>query len=202
MDRLALEGRSTHEAFPPWAERLLPDQANEWLRESVVGGEVVRPILLQPENEAALRRAQPGGLLNQSLENRLQIKGRTADGPQEIAGHHLLLEGLQQFAIPGLGLLKQAGVLQGDGTVPGKGRHQLDLPVAEFPRLPPEDAHGTDDPLAMQERHDENRPVSPAQQELSADIVRGCMDIGDLRRNPLDDRAHGQGAGSQGLPGA
>ena len=75
-----------------------------------------------------IRLAQLCGRLDQRIEHRLQIEGRTADDLEHVGGGGLLL---QQFAQ----LVEQAGVLDGDDGLCGEVRDQLDLLVAEGPDL-------------------------------------------------------------------
>ena len=48
----------------------------------------------------------PGGALNDSVENRLHVGGRAADNTEHLGGCGLMLQGLTQFCVAFLDLLE------------------------------------------------------------------------------------------------
>jgi hypothetical protein len=65
--------------------------------------------------------AQLHGALGDHVEDRPDIRGRPADDAQDLAGRPLLVQGSREVLIPGLQLLKQPDVLDGDHRLVGKG---------------------------------------------------------------------------------
>jgi hypothetical protein len=82
--------------------------------------DVPKRAVLQQKQVPELRFANPHGVCQQSIENRLKLTGRTADNLQNVGGGGLLLERFAQ-------LVKQPRILDGDYGLVSKIAHQLDL---------------------------------------------------------------------------
>ena len=73
----------------------------------------------------------PGGALDDGVEDRLHVRRRAADDAEHLGRCRLMLQGLAQFCVAFLELFEQPHVLDGDHCLVGKGFEQLDLFVGE-----------------------------------------------------------------------
>ena len=71
-----------------------------------------------------VRLAQAGGRVDESIEHRLEIEGRTADNLEHLGGRGLLLQGLPKF-------VEQPRVLDGDNRLVSEGSGKFNLPIGE-----------------------------------------------------------------------
>ncbi len=97
---------------------------------SGVGGKAVIPTL-KHEDRRFLRAAQITRGLDDRLENRPQRIGRPADDLQHLGRRSLEPQRLGKVARPGLHLVEQARVLNGDRRLIGKTLDELDLALGE-----------------------------------------------------------------------
>ena len=79
-------------------------------------------------DRAAVGAGQLAGAGDDGVEHRLDVQ-RRAHRPANLAQRRQLLDGLGQFARPGLQLLEQPYVLDGDDRLVGEGLQQLDLAI-------------------------------------------------------------------------
>ena len=75
--------------------------------------------------------SQSGRRLDQRIEHRLQIEGRTADDLEDIGGRRLLLQRFAQIFGARLHLVEQADIFDRDHGLVGEGRDQRNLLVVE-----------------------------------------------------------------------
>ena len=73
----------------------------------------------------------PGGALNDSVEDRLHVRWRAADDTEHLGRCRLMLQGLAQFCVALLDLLEQPDVLDGDHGLVGEGFEEVDLLFGE-----------------------------------------------------------------------
>ena len=75
----------------------------------------------------------PGGALDDGVEDRLHVRGRAADDAEHLGRCRLMLQRLAQFRVALLQFLEQPHVLDGDHRLVGEGFEQCDLLVCERP---------------------------------------------------------------------
>ena len=81
----------------------------EFGRDIVGSGQSIH-LTIQAIHLSPLRAAQPGGILNQRVKDRLEVEGGPADHFEHFAGGRLLLESLAQLMRPHLHFLLQVRV--------------------------------------------------------------------------------------------
>ena len=77
----------------------------------------------------------PGGALDDGVEDRLHVRGRAADDAEHLGRCRLMLQGLAQFRVALLEFLEQAHVLDGDDRLVGEGFEQRNLLFGEGSNL-------------------------------------------------------------------
>src|SRR5262249_2312837 len=82
-----------------------------------------------------INAANPGGTLNDGVEDRLNIGGRAANDTEHLGRCSLMFQGFTQFCIALLQFLEQPHVLDGDHRLVGKGLQKSDLLGSERTRL-------------------------------------------------------------------
>ena len=112
--------------------RPLDDPRSSGRLSAGVGGrsEMRRELLdaaLDETDRAVVGPAHARRILGHRIEHRLKRGLRPADDAENLGGRPLLLERLGQLAVPGLEILRQAGVLDGDGGLLGKALEERDL---------------------------------------------------------------------------
>ena len=80
------------------------------------------------EEHRLLGSAQPRRGVGDGLEHGIEVRRRAADDRENCAGRRLLLQRLAEVARPGLHLVEQPRVLDGDHGLVGEGLHQFDVP--------------------------------------------------------------------------
>ena len=115
------------------------------------------------------------------LRTGLQVEGR-ADGLADFAERPQLLDRARQVARPGLELLQQTDVFDGDHGLVREGGHQLDLPVREFPHLGPPQDDGADQLPLSQHGNAQHRPEAADLLEVGLLVLGIGEDIGYLHR--------------------
>ena len=83
------------------------------------------------------RTAQPHGALDNYVEHRLHIRGRTGDNLQNVGRRCLPLQRL-------LCLVEEPHILDGDHRLVGEGLEQLDVMIGECSGLRPRDTNDAD----------------------------------------------------------
>src|SRR5688572_21183837 len=73
--------------------------------------------------------ANPGGALDDGIEDRLHVRRRAADDAEHLGRCGLMLQGLAQFGVTCFDLLEQTNILNGNNCLVGESSHQLDLPL-------------------------------------------------------------------------
>ena len=71
--------------------------------------------------------ANPGGALDDGVEDRLHIRGRAADDAEHLGCCRLMLQGLSQFCVAGIQFVKQPHVFDGNHRLVGEGFEKCDL---------------------------------------------------------------------------
>ena len=117
------------------------------------------------------------------LEHDLQIE-RRADRPADLPQRLQLLDGSRQLAGPGLQLLEEPDVLDGDHRLVGEGFDQFDLLVGEGPDLHPPHRNHADEHTLATHRHTENRPDPAHARRFDVPGTPVCV---GLRIEDLDD---------------
>ena len=77
----------------------------------------------------------PGGALDDGVEDRLHVRRRAADDAEHLGRCRLMLQGLAQFRVALLQFLEQPHVLDGDDRLVGEGLEQRDLLFGERTNL-------------------------------------------------------------------
>ena len=107
-------------------------------------GDEVNELAIETEDRAEFARAQAERVAGNHLEHRLGVRGRARDDPEDLAGGGLLLEGLGEVAVPGLELLEEAHVLDGDHGLIRERLQEPDLLLGKRPDLHSADENGAD----------------------------------------------------------
>src|SRR5262249_53668054 len=94
---------------------VLPDPAKVFLTNADPGktrwyGTEVSPrnhnVAFAEPQQHVINATNPGRALNDSVQHRLHVRGRAADDPQHLGSRGLMFQGLPQFCIALLDLLK------------------------------------------------------------------------------------------------
>ena len=81
-------------------------------------------VALAESQHHVIDPTNPGGALDDGVEDRLHVRGRAADDAEHLGRRRLMLQGLPQFRIALLKFLEQADVLDGDHRLIGEGFKQ------------------------------------------------------------------------------
>src|SRR5262249_13957447 len=129
--------------------------------------------------------------LDDTVENRLQIEGRSADDLQHLRGRGLLLQRLREIVGALAQFVEQPRVLDGDDGLGGEVLDQFDLLVREWLHLGTTDCEHTDGLVLPQQRDGQNRPVAEAKRDFAAiwEFVSGCLKIVDVDWRTIDEGA-------------
>src|SRR5262249_11778101 len=98
-------------------------------------------LALPDRHPCAIRIAKPSGCLNEGIQDRLEVEGRTADGLQHIACPGLEFERLLEISSAPAEFARQPRILHRDHRLCGKVLQQRDLFVGERPHLLAVDDH-------------------------------------------------------------
>ena len=78
-------------------------------------------VSLAESQRHIINLTDPGGALDDGVEDRLHIRRRAADDAEHLGRCRLMLQGLAQFCVALAEFLKQAHVLDGDHGLIGEG---------------------------------------------------------------------------------
>ena len=148
----------------------------------VLGGDVDQ-FPVEPEDRTEAGVAQPRGVLDDGVEDRLDVGRRARDDPQDLGRRRLLLQRLFR-------LVEQPHVLDGDDRLVGEGLEELDLLVGERPHLGPPDGDRPDGLGPAEQRNGEHCPetVGPRKGTALGVFVNLGLQIGDVDRPPVEHR--------------
>src|SRR5437867_6345557 len=130
MNGPALKGRPPRTRPSPGSDRILQKEISEFIRAAVVSREA-EDLAIEPPNESLRGGAEPCRVLNQRLQDRVKIEGRTANHLEDFARRRLLVQRLREVRVPRLQLLEQPHVLDSDDRLVGEGLQELRLPTGE-----------------------------------------------------------------------
>ncbi len=150
----------------------------------------VEVILLAHLQKGERRIAQPGGVVEDGVEDRRVVGRRAADGAQDVAGRRLALERLGNLFVAGLDFMKQALVLDGDNGLGGEGLHELDFRLGERLDATAGTKNHADRCPAAQQRNAENSAESrDLLQHLQRALVifRIFEGVLDVYRSPFQE---------------
>src|SRR5262249_17765567 len=139
----SLENGAPGVAVSPWRDGIPLEILSELWRH-IVTHHKPQKLTIEAEDEPAFGCTKADRVFDQRLEDRLQIERGASDHLEELARGRLLLEGDPQLAVPRLQCGEEADVLDGDDGLIGKGRHQLDLLVAEGRHFASPQSQGAD----------------------------------------------------------
>src|SRR5439155_2751143 len=106
LDGLTFEGSPANQRTPPRANGMLfRELFDVWGYPEARGGSI--DLAVKSVNECLVGTTQPGPVLHQRLEDRLQVEGGVADDFQHFAGGGLLLERLTEVTVALLQLAPQ-----------------------------------------------------------------------------------------------
>ncbi|HWO91799.1 MAG TPA: hypothetical protein VNP53_07495 [Methylomirabilota bacterium] len=138
--------------------------------------------------------AQPHGVSDDRVEDRLDVGRGTADDAQDLGGRRLLLEGLGDLRmrlgerpILLLEFGEQADVLDGDHRLISERLQQLDLSFREASRLRAAQGDGADGSALPDQGNGERGAEAEAPRRLAAlgEFGRFFLEIGDVDRPRL-----------------
>ncbi len=139
------------------------------------------------EHTGVGRLAQGRRALGDGIEDRLDVRRRARDHPEDRPGGRLLLEGLGQLAIPSPELLEQPDVLDGDYRLVGEGLEQLDMLLGERSGLGPADGNGANR-VSVPEHGDCQKAPSAHDPGQGRIVFRLELDIGNVGDGSIEDR--------------
>src|SRR5262245_20120082 len=84
-------------------------------------------VLLSESQHHVINSANPSGALNDSIQDRLHIRGRAADDTEDLGRCRLMLQRLAQFCVALLEFLEQPDVLDRDDCLISESFQQFDL---------------------------------------------------------------------------
>ena len=84
-------------------------------------------VPLAESQHHVINPTNPGGALDDGVEDRLHVSGRAADDAEHLGGRRLMLQRLAQFCVALVEFFEQAHVLDGDHGLIGEGLEQFDL---------------------------------------------------------------------------
>ena len=84
-------------------------------------------VPLAESQHHVINPTNPGGALDDGVEDRLHVRGRAADDAEHLGRCRLMLQGLAQFRVALLDLLEQPHVLNRDDGLSCKGFKKFDL---------------------------------------------------------------------------
>src|SRR5262245_3004361 len=110
--------------------------AKIWLIRADLGVDNGQGTKMSPRNNSVsiaesqphiINPANPGGALDDGVEDRLHVSRRAADDAEHLSRCRLMLQGLTQFRVALLKFFEEPHVLDGDDSLIGEGLKQLDL---------------------------------------------------------------------------
>ena len=126
MDRLPIHnGPAGHRTAVDGDGLVAPGRKN---RDRAVSRHCAERATIRAKDDGVLGVAESRGVLRNGVQHRLEVRRRTADNPEDLAGGGLLLQRLGQLSVPSLNLFEQADVLDGDHGLVGEGLDQFNLP--------------------------------------------------------------------------
>src|SRR5437867_136417 len=134
MNGVALEQSSPDRGPAAGSKRILLDELSEVGRDVVRGGQPLQ-LSIEPVDDSTVGATEPRCVLDERFQDGLEVERGAADDLQDFAGGGLLLQRVGQGLVPGLELLEQAHVLDGNDRLVGEGLEQADLPLGEGPYL-------------------------------------------------------------------
>src|SRR5262249_1098858 len=97
-------------------------------------------VLFGESQHYVINAANSRGTLDDGIEDRLHVRGRTADDAEHLGRCRLMLQGLAQFCIALLKLLEQPYVFHRDHRLVSKGGYEIDLLIGKsIDSVPPKD---------------------------------------------------------------
>src|SRR5215468_3668759 len=164
-----------------------------------IGGDVY--VITYPAKYCARKAAEKApGAVYDGVEYWLGFRRRAADDAKHLSGGRLLLKGLGEVLIALPQFRKQAHVLDGDHGLVGKGLEQSDLLVREGIHLGTAKRDRAQRG-ALPEQRNAQQGSGALRQGVCAPFrkfLRVRLDIGDLKRPPLQHAASGDGSPYKG----
>src|SRR5262245_28548949 len=88
-------------------------------------------VPLPQSQHHVINSANPSGALNDSIQDRLNVRGRTADDTEHLGSGSLMLQGFTQFSVALLDLFEQPHVFDGDHRLGCEGFQKRNLLLSE-----------------------------------------------------------------------
>ncbi len=142
-----------------------------------------------PEHGGGPRPEEPHGAVHDCLEDRLRVRLRLADGPEDLGGRRLSVQRLREVAVARLQFPEEAHVLDGDHGLVGKGLKQRDLLVGERTDLGPEKEYRADGCALSKQGYGEGGALSGGEPAGQGELVRLALQVGNVDDPAFDDRA-------------
>ncbi len=171
-----------------WEERPQGDVASR------VGARERRELDLfasDPGQRARVPSQQADSAIHDRVEHRLDIRLRSADDAQNVAGGGLLVQCRGQLPVARLELGEQAHVLDGDDRLVREGLEKPDLVVSERANLTTQNRDGADRRPFAQHGRDEGGSMTRSTLQFSGLRVFGrhlCQQVVHVDRPSIDDR--------------
>ena len=146
---------------------MLANPANPWLINTDLDaanryGTKMSPwqpsVPLVESQHHVINPTNPGGALDDGVEDRLHVRGRAADDAEHLGRCRLMLQRLAQFCVALLDLLEQPHVLDRDDRLIGEGFEKLDLLFGKRPDLRATNHDRPDRNALAQQRRRKNCP--------------------------------------------
>jgi hypothetical protein len=141
------------------------------------------------KDRGVIRIAQARGGLDQRIKYPLHIERRPADDLQNVGGGRLLVQCLLQLTGPGLHLLEQPRVLDGDNSLVGESFEQTDLLIREESDLIAPSLNVTDCQTVLEQGNTKDGPVPALPRKVTAfwELVDLGLQVFNVDQAPVDN---------------
>src|SRR5262249_29363193 len=146
---------------------------------------------LCPIKRCHLSCAKASRRLDQRIEHRLQIEGRTADDLEHVCGGSLLLQRLAELLRALLHVVEQPYVLDRDHRLACESCQQCNLLVREWPYLGATDQKSANGLVLPQQGNAESGPVTETERARAAigALVGGTLEVMNVHRFTINEGA-------------
>src|SRR5262245_18588917 len=171
---------------PPWLTNTDRDPGNGY-------GTKMRPrkhhLTFAESQHLVIYIANPGGALDDAVEDWRYDCGRAADDAEHFGSCRLVFESLTQFGVTLLNLLKQPHVLDGDDRLIGKNLKKRNLLIGKRSHFRASYENRSDGKTLSQEWRSDHgvAPVAGSSRFGERKFhLRRCLDIVDMYQLPID----------------
>src|SRR5262249_11515091 len=144
-------------------------------------------VVLIESQHKVVNPANPGGALDDRVEDRLNVRRRTADNAEHLGRCRLMLQGFAQFRVALLDLLEQPHVLNRDHCLVGKSFEELNMLLGKRANLHPTDHDSPDCDFLTQQWRGNCAPNTETSGVWRGEIVLGlCCKVMNVNGMPVN----------------